>query len=586
MKISKHGNKVILYTRDRLCENIDELLSGDVFSGIVADFIHELKERQSLLLNLFDTPDDVRETDIEMMIEVLRFLARLERSLLPGVVAGSERMVSDPVILDNFLTGLYNFWRGFERYLIIDDEGSEGETPQYRHFTMQVQHLTDLVRNTLRVIRENISGSHPLVYRQLSAAAKIAAVCRRGGLNLPGRYAEKLSGVRTIRQILLYPTLIFAPPMNKRTGRFEKIDRNPLDLVDVDTESWICFPALVGPMLMHVYFSEPFFDLGFSLANLFEIAGDDDLSRRADAVYLFGVPGGALDGLAEYSTVFHYDESEDLFIGACPDRDEFGYFGYLKKMMLTLHNARMIMKGRMPYHGALYQIFLKGGAEATVLMIGDSGAGKSETLEAFRVLGDELIRDLVIIADDMGSLDIAPDGQVLGYGTEIGAFIRLDDITPAYVFRRIDRSIIMSPGRTNTRIILPVTTISEVNRGYNVEYVLYGNNYEEIDDEHPVIERFSTPEEALAVFKSGTVMSKGTTTSKGIIHSYFANIFGPPQYRKEHDAITRRYFEALFKAGVFVGQIRTRLGIPGMEQSGPEEAARELLKYISIGEES
>jgi len=78
------------------------------------------------------------------------------------------------------------------------------------------------------------------------------------------------------------------------------------------------------------------------------------------------------------------------------------------------------------------------------------------------------------------------------------------------------------------------------------------------------------------------VMSKGTTTSTGLTHSYFANIFGPPQYKKLHDEIAKKYFETFFKEGIFVGQIRTRLGIKGYEISGPEAAARELLKIISV----
>ena len=33
-----------------------------------------------------------------------------------------------------------------------------------------------------------------------------------------------------------------------------------------------------------------FFEMGFSLANLFELADDEDLDRKPDAIYLFGVP--------------------------------------------------------------------------------------------------------------------------------------------------------------------------------------------------------------------------------------------------------------------------------------------------------
>ncbi|MDZ7821174.1 MAG: hypothetical protein U5N26_04820 [Candidatus Marinimicrobia bacterium] len=47
---------------------------------------------------------------------------------------------------------------------------------------------------------------------------------------------------------------------------------------------------------------------------------------------------------------------------------------------------------------------------------------------------------------------------MIGCGTETGAFVRLDDLQPGYAFGQLDRSIIMSPGKINSRILLPVTT--------------------------------------------------------------------------------------------------------------------------------
>jgi hypothetical protein len=79
-------------------------------------------------------------------------------------------------------------------------------------------------------------------------------------------------------------------------------------------------------------------------------------------------------------------------------------------------------------------------------------------------------------------------------------------------------------------------------------------------------------------------MSKGTTTSSGLVHSYFANIFGPPEYKELHDKIAAKYFASFFNHNIFVGQMRTRLGIPGYESSGPREAALELLKIIGVTE--
>ena len=96
----------------------------------------------------------------------------------------------------------------------------------------------------------------------------------------------------------------------------------------------------------------------------------------------------------------------------------------------------------------------------------------------------------------------------------------------------------------------------------------------------PVRERFPDLETALEVFSAGKAMSKGTTSSKGLTGSYFANPFGAPQFRELHEGIARRTFEAAFAAGVYVGQIRTRLAIPGQEAEGPAAVAKALLELL------
>ena len=38
-------------------------------------------------------------------------------------------------------------------------------------------------------------------------------------------------------------------------------------------------------------------------------------------------------------------------------------------------------------------------------------------------------------------------------------------------------------------------------------------------------------------------MSKGTTTASGLTHSYFANIFGPSQYKEIHEKLASAAFQ-------------------------------------------
>ena len=577
------GNKVVLNIRERMCETAEEMLASGKFRLVLDHCLNNLRSKNSPLLEFFGSCKADEEC-VNDLVKTLSLLVKYESNVVPHIFENSRIFLKDLDKLAGFVEYLYDYWRHFDRFIINDSEGDRLDKRPYRTFNETIEQLTHLIRTVYRHIQENITGSHPNVYRQVPAGAEMAVISLPKNIAYKGEKYKRLNIVPVIRQMLIYPPLVIQQPMNKRTGHFKKIMKNPLDLIELKSGEWICYPAKVGKLLIMVYFHIDFFELGFSMCNLFQLADDKDLEKGPDALFIYGAPGNVLDGLAKYSTVFYDDEENGIFIGAIPDRPEFGYFGYLKKMILTLHNSIVMKSGNMPFHGAMVKIMLQGNKEATILMMGDTGAGKSETLEAFRVLGEKHIRELTIIADDMGSIELDPKGYPIGYGTEIGAFLRLDDLQPGYAFGHLDRSIIMNPSQVNARIVFPVTKFETVIMGHKIDYILYANNYEEIDNEHPVIEKFSSAEWALDIFSEGAVMSKGTTTSSGLVHSYFANIFGPPEYKELHDKIAAKYFASFFKNNVFVGQMRTRLGIPGYETSGPREAATELLRIIGITE--
>ena len=574
------GKKVFLRIRNQICDTPEELLSSELFFEVLKHAVEKLKQRHSVLMQIFGNQEP-EERHLRLLASTLQYLSKMSRAIVSKALEGSSVFFRDPHALYDFVEYLYNYWRSFDRFIICDAEGNKLDKRPFRTFNYTIENLTRLVRQTYRDIQENISGTHPRIYRQISAGAEAAVIALPKAVPLPGGpLYEKIKAIPLIRQLFFYPPLVLNPPMNKRKGKFERIHENPLAWMDFKPTEWIGYPIKVAEEVILVYFCEKFFELGISLCNLFEMADDEDLKKKPMAVYFFGIPAERFPKLNVFPTVFYDDVDNDILVGAVPDSDEFGYFGYLKKMILTLHNIKKIKEGRMPFHGAMVRIYLKGQNPATVLFLGDTGAGKSETLEALREIADAEIQDLIVIADDMGSLENAQDGKILGYGTEIGAFLRLDDLNPGHAFGQIDRAIIMNPSQVNARIVLPVTTLRHVLSGYPVDFVLYANNYETIDEKHPLIERFSTWEEAIQVFRDGKVMSKGTTTTTGLVNTYFANVFGPVQYKDEHEEVAKRFFQAFFKAGLFVGQMRTRLGISGWERKGPEESAGALLQLI------
>lgn len=480
-----------------------------------------------------------------------------------------------------FVEAFYDHWRSYDRYMVLHSEAGPGGSDHrpYRAFDASIQAFTHLVRGLYRDLCENVSGDHPRIYRQVPAGCNAGFIAAPKASPMPLAMRQVLGGIPFIRQMWIDPPMILDPPCNTRTGSFREVPDNPVLGLDLDPAQWLCYPAQVGPLVIFQYFHLQFVGLGCALANLFEMATDRQIAAGPDAVFLYGAPKEAMAAYGELPTVFHQDPS-GLLVGAIPGEPRFGYFGYLKKMALTLHNIAMLMKGRLPFHGAMVRIQLRNGRKASVLIIGDTATGKSESLEAFRTLGGGRIREMRIVADDMGSLQISPAGQLQGFGTETGAFVRLDDLSHGYAFGTMDRAIFMSPQKVNARVVLPVTNLGEVLAGYPVDYLLYANNFEEVTEANPVLERFPDLDQALAVFSAGRAMSKGTTSESGLTASYFANPFGAPQFRELHAGLARHTFEAAFAAGVYVGQIRTRLALPGMATEGPRAVAKALLEAL------
>lgn len=582
-RFSWEGRQVVLHVGADVCGTTRELMASDVFARVVDKYCAHLLSRDSRLIRPF-IPGYQERGDWSEAADLLRLLAAvpLERAAAGVPAAENLKDTGGRRALNEFAEGLYDYWRSFDRYLVLHSQPGAGdyEMRPYRSFNVSVERLAHLVRGVYRDICENITGDHPRVYRQVAAGVNVGLIAVRKPLCLPGDYEDLVGGIPVIRQVWMDPPVVIDPPMNRREGRFQKVERNCLSGMEIDPGEWLLFPALVGPLLVHVCIHQSFIGLGCALANLFVLASDGQMERSPDAIFMFGAPPPSLSRYGELPAVFHDDEENNVLVGAIPALERFGYFGYLKKMVLTLHNAAMMNRGRMPYHGAMFSISLSGGKSANVLILGDTATGKSESLEALRRLGGEEISEMRVVADDMGSMEVARGEGVFAYGTEIGAFVRLDDLQPGFAFDQVDRSIIMSPQKVNARIVLPVTTPEDVLEGRRLDILLYANNYERVDGGHPVIERFRDVEEALRVFREGAAMTKGTTDGTGMARSYFANIFGPPEYREAHERLAAEVFGELYSSGAFVGQVRTRLAVEGYEAEGPLEAAKALLSLL------
>ncbi|MEC4685546.1 MAG: hypothetical protein VST71_07430, partial [Nitrospirota bacterium] len=573
--------KVIVDYSGLYCDTPEQLLRSELFEETVDRFIERIAARESSIFAfLKNNLHGLKRNELTgHIVNLFRLLSSHTAEEIIAMNSEFGPILSEKEYLYEFIEELYNYWRRFERFIYLEAPKRSMYSKSSIHHTQFIklnEEFKNLVLYVYRRISENLTGKNPRVYRQLPAGANMGMLLERIDWSCPETYAT-LKDIPFIRLSLIEPPLILYPAMNKRRGRFEEIPALTKEMLLLNPEEWFCFPAKVGDLTAFIYFHRDFISLGLTMSNLFEIADYEDIEgRMPDLMLVFGLSNNNFTG----DTVFYEDKGSGTLIGLIRHSEEVDYFGYFKKMTLTLHNIAMLRRGRLPVHGAMVYIKLKSGGTANVVIIGDSGAGKSETLEALRVLSEEHICEMRIIFDDMGSLGLDGNGRVVGYGTEIGAFVRLDDLQPGYAYEEIDRSVFMNPDKTNARLVMPITRYHHIVKGYPVDILLYANNYEQVDDEHPAIEFFSTPEEAISVFRSGARLAKGTTDEKGLVHTYFANPFGAPQRKEEHEKCAVSYFEQMFKSGTMVGQIRTRLGIEGFEQIGPRSASIELFKVI------
>jgi hypothetical protein len=575
------NEKIVFDYSTVYCATSEELLKSPLFREIVERYINKIeKKRNSTFAYIEESLPHLKKDELTpYIITLLRLMSSHSTAEILSMSGDYKKILTDREKVFELIEGLYNFWRRFERFIYMEAPRRSQYTNNSLHhsqFIKSNEEFKTLILSVYRKIGENLTGNNPRIYRQLPAGANMGLLCEKIDWNYPKPY-KQLADIPFIRLALLEPPVIFYPKSNKRKGKFEEINEPSGEMLYLNSEEWFCYPAKVGDLTAFIFFHYDYMSHGLSLCNLFEIAEYEDIdSHRPDIMLVFGLENDSLPG----TTVFYEDTQSDMLVGLVRRTEEVDYFGYFKKMTLTLHNIAMLKRNRLPVHGAMVYLKLRDGSTANVVIVGDSGAGKSETIEALRVLADDHICEMNIIFDDMGSLGQDCHGNVVGYGTETGAFVRLDDLQPAYAYEEIDRSIFMNPDKTNSRLIMPVTRYHNIIEGYPVDIVLYANNYDRVTDESPALEFFASPEEALFVFNSGARFAKGTTDEKGLVHTYFANPFGAPQRKKEHADCARAYFEKMFQTGVRIGQIRTQLGIEGYEYEGPKAASLELFNVI------
>ncbi len=548
-------------------KNETEVLSSDAFKCVFSRYLDHVRETENS--NLLQLIDKINKP-VDSLIIVFKLLLSFEIEDIAKVNDELKSILDEKEVLFELVEDFYNYWRRLERYAIVKTNQAKA-TIESVNFVGECENFNQLILKTYRQIAEKLQGVDFYIYRQLTAGVNASlSICTNKWAKKGSKY-EVLNDLSFINHVVIRPPFIYYSDKNTRKGIFPFSNVNPIDEVEeFNKDDWFCYPTMVGSSLTYVYYHKDYMDHGIALSNLFEFVHIEDCqNKKPDIIVFFGAK-------AQGEPRFSYDEENDIYIGLCPYGKEIDYFGYMKKMLLTCHNVKMIKEGYLPIHGAGVLIKLKSGVQKMLVLMGDSGAGKSESLEALKAYAGNDIVSTKTVFDDMGTFKIV-DGKVYAYGTETGAFVRLDDLENGYAFKAMDRSIFMNPNQTNARLVMPVATYQQIMKGYPVDMFFYANNY---STDSNIMVRFDNKLDAINVFKQGARVAKGTTSEKGLVTSYFANPFGPTQLQDLCNPLLDEYFDVLFKTNIPVGEIHTRLAVSGMEHEGPKEVAKFLFELV------
>ena len=564
------GNAILNFSEE-FCQSRCELLESQSFRKVLKGYIQSIKRRGTIIYEYIKEiqPDsECMVEDLQSIFKLLLIMSVEEVEKTHPQYAGYFR---DRAEFVQIVEKVYLYWRRLQRYSVVfNDCTSKGY--QNVQFADAQNKFEELVLSVYRSVEETALGYGHRVYRQITAGVNAGLRVTNMRSFLPYEY-RNLDDIPFIETVIIHPPFITYSKRNKRDGVFPETNVNPVQDLKFDPYEWFCYPAKVGDLLCFIYFNVAFMAQGVALCNLFELAREEEFrNRKPDVIYVYGYDDGKGD------QAFYQDNENDMMVAKLSGCDEVDYFGYMKKMVLTLHNVTKINHHQLPIDGAMVKITLHSGETKNIVVMGDSGAGKSETIEQIKVYGEAYIRDIITIYDDMGVLSLDKDGSIVTSGTEIGAFVRLDDLDAGYSFKELDRSVFMNPDQVNARIVIPITDYQDVAAKHPVDFFLYANNY---DSEGEALNFFDSSEDALKIFRAGERMAKGTTTEYGLVGSYFANPFGPVQRQEQTEPLLSEYFDKMFEQNIKVGQLKTRLGIKGNEHKGPKDAAIAILKYIT-----
>jgi hypothetical protein len=272
-------NTAIINFSTFFAQTTDEFISSNSFKKMMGHYMSTLKVENTERYEWLTKGQNDNEA-LNQLVKVLKLLLVLD------VEEIKHPLLNDLGRFSAMIEDWYNSWRQLQRCSII--KISSSHSGQVNNFIEADTKFNALILSIYRGIQEKIQGHKNRVYRQLQAGTNASMVLKDIKWPIFEGY-EALKGIPYVDSLLLRAPLLLHPRSSKRVGSFEPVFVNPFDGLTLDKEEWYCYPAKVGSLLILIYIHIDFTFSGIANANLFELAGDDEiLKTRPDGIVLFG----------------------------------------------------------------------------------------------------------------------------------------------------------------------------------------------------------------------------------------------------------------------------------------------------------
>lgn len=162
--------KVIFDYSNIYCATQEELLKSELFRGIVERFVARIASKESSIFAFLNEslPHLKKDELAGYIINLLRLLSSHTSDEILSMSGEYNAILSGKEKVFEFIEGLYNFWRRFERFIYLEAPKRSQYTKNSLHhaqFIKSNEELKNLILSTYRQISENLIGKNPRVYR-------------------------------------------------------------------------------------------------------------------------------------------------------------------------------------------------------------------------------------------------------------------------------------------------------------------------------------------------------------------------------------------------------------------------------------